>query len=178
MSLALRLGLMALGGVSCGVIARVLSGSVRGRFATQVVLHRLIDGIAVVPGIALFFWLAPIGEPTRGLENTELLLVFMATYAGTRILTHRWLSSKSASREKTVPFQHWLELMQVDPPAAHQFLKAYLADRGSHALGDLRVACANLERKRSEERHVLVALDQLRAEIARREEGVLPGPVS
>src|SRR5512145_441846 len=106
MSLALRLGLMALGGVSCGVIARVLSASVRGRFSTQVVQHRLVDGIAVVPGIALFFWLAPIGEPTRGLENTELLLVFMATYAGTRILTHRWLSSKSASREKTVPFQH------------------------------------------------------------------------
>ena len=178
MSLALRLGLMALGAVACGVIARVLSASIRGRFATQVVLHRLVDGIAVVPGIGLFFWLAPIGQPTRGLEIFELLLVFMATYAGARILTHKWLMSGSASRERTVPFQHWLDLMRVDPSAAHQFLKAYLADRGTNALGDLRVACANLERKRSEEPHVLVALDQLHAEIARRDATFVPDRVS
>jgi hypothetical protein len=177
MSLALRLGLMALGGVSCGIIARVLSASIRGRFAIQVVLHRMIDGIAVAPGIGLFFWLAPIGDPAGGLESTKLLLVFMATYAGTRILTHKWLLSGSASRERTVPFKHWVELIRVDPPAAHQFLKAYLADRGSNALADLRVACANLERTRSEEPHVLVALDQLRAEIARRDAGFHPDRV-
>jgi hypothetical protein len=177
MSLALRLGLMALAGVSCGVIARVLSASIRGRFGTQVVLHRLVDGIAVAPGIGLFFWLAPFGQPTGGLESPELVLVFMATYAGTRILTHKSRLSGSARRERTVPFQYWLELMRVDPPAAHQFLKAYLADRGINALGDLRVACANLERKRSEEPHVLVALDQLRAEIARRAAGFLPDRV-
>jgi hypothetical protein len=68
-----------------------------------------------------------------------------------------------------VPFQHWLELTRIDPKAAHEFLSAYLINRAADALPELRIAYANLARQRSEEPHLLTALDQLRVEIARRE---------
>ena len=173
MSSALRYGLMAFGGLVCGLIALVLSASVRGRFAKQLFLHRLIDGFSVFPGIALFLWLAPMGDPSRSLESFQLLGLFMLTYTGTRIIAHKWTKVRSANREQTLPFKHWLELVRTDPPTAHGFLKAYLADRGDRgdrALMDLRVASGDLERRRSEERYILVALDQLRAEIARRQD--------
>ncbi len=170
MSSALRYGLMAFGGLVCGLIALALSASVRGRFAKQLFLHRLIDGFSVFPGIALFLWLAPMGDPSRGLESFRLLGLFMLTYTGTRIIAHKWTRIRSANREQTLPFKHWLELVRTDPPTADGFLKAYLADRGDRALMDLRVAYGDLERQRSEERYILVALDQLRAEIARRQD--------
>src|SRR2546422_2475253 len=96
---------MAFGGLVCGLIALVLSASVRGRFAKQLFLHRLIDGFSVVPGIALFLWPAPMDDPSRGLESFQLLGLFMLTYTGTRIIAHKWTRVWSVNREQTLPFK-------------------------------------------------------------------------
>ena len=88
---------MAFGGLVCGLIALVLSASVRGRFAKQLFLHRLIDGFSVFPGVALFLWLAPMGDPSRGLESLQLLGLFMLTYTGTRIIAQVDQSSECQS---------------------------------------------------------------------------------
>ena len=174
MTLGLRYLLLAIGGVVCGLIARGLSVAVRGRFSKQLIFHRLVDGIAVIPGIALVVWLVPLGVASEGLVSAQLMGLFALTYAGTRILTHKWATSRSAGREMMVPFTHWLELLRTDPHAAHQFLKGYLADRGDTALLELRGAYSNLERHHSDQPNILVALDQLRAEIARREPSAIP----
>ncbi len=177
MSSEFRYALLAVGGVICGLIARVLSFSIRGRFAKRVLIHRFVDEIAVVPSIALVLWLVPLGEPSRFFESGALMGVFALAYTVTRLSTHKWAVARSNRREEMVPFSHWLELMRTDPQAAEQFLKAYLGDRTSDALSELRVAEANFARRGSEEPHVLAALNQLRVEIARRET-VLPRAAS
>src|SRR2546422_11226343 len=90
---------MAFGGLVCGLIALVLSASVRGRFAKQLFLHRLIDGFSVFPGIALFLWLAPMGDPSRSLESFQLLGLFMLTYTGTRIIAHKRSEERRVGKE-------------------------------------------------------------------------------
>lgn len=169
MSMAPQLAVMTLAGALCGATASVLAASMRGQLVTRVMLHRLAYGLAAIPGVALLHWMAPTGGPAGVFRGMELVLVFLVAYGGSGIGTHTWLSSTGASRESAVPFQHWLELLRTDPPAAHHFLNAYLTDRGSHALRELRAVHALLEGKQSREPHMLLALDQLRAEITRRE---------
>ncbi|MGH8248635.1 MAG: hypothetical protein ACREUU_19675 [Gammaproteobacteria bacterium] len=93
-------------------------------------------------------------------------------------MSHKWIAAASASREKAVPFRHWVDLLRVDPHAASEFLNAYLATRGGEVLEELRAAQADLEREGSESSHIQGAVDQLRREIARREVRTISGRAS
>ena len=152
--------LVAFAGVFCALLAYGLGRSIRGRFAKQVFLHRLLDGIAVLPGIALTLSLFPPDADHSRIPTTfRLAGLFIFAYAGSRLLAHRFSAHRSNRREMGLPFEHWFALVGTDKESANRFLQGYLAQRGPNALTDLRWACTTLERHHAAEPHVRVALD-------------------
>lgn len=169
----LRYGLVTFAGVFCALLAWGFGRSIRGRFATQAFLHWLVDGLAVIPGIALTLSLfPPDADHSRIPTTVRLVWLFILVYAGSRVLAERLTASRRNRREMTLPFEHWFALVGTDKESAIRFLQGYLTQRGANALTELRLACVTLERTHVADSHVGVALDWLRAEIARREHGV------
>jgi len=155
--------LLAVVGVLSGLAAQRLSAAVRGSITTRIIRKSLLEGFALVPGIALTSEVLSHRAPGAG------PFAFLLPYVATRLAVYRSIAARSARREAMLPFLHWYQLLATDAAAAQAFLTSYLIQQGRRAdlLAELRGACADLEATRRADPLLPLALARLRSEIAR-----------
>jgi len=162
--------LLAVVGVLSGLAAQRLSAAVRGSITTRIIRKSLLEGFALVPGIALTSEVLSHRAPGAGpFAMFAAAGAFLLPYGATRLAVYRSIAARSARREAQLPFLHWYQLLATDPAAAQAFLTSYLIQQGRRAdlLAELRAACADLEASRRADPLLPLALARLRSEIAR-----------
>jgi len=163
--------LLAVAGLITGVAAHRISASVRGSVTRHLILRYLIEGIAILPGIALMgFVLGQRGASRNLFDFVRVFGAFFVPHVAGRIGAHTAVASRRVRRENTLPFEHWFDLLETNAAAAPEFLAAYLAHNDRQridSLPDLQAASAALQEAHAGHPLLAAALDKLAAEIAR-----------
>src|SRR5258706_14675494 len=94
--------LIAVAGLITGFAAYRISASVRGSVTRHFALRYLIEGIAILPGIALMgFVLGQRGASGNLFDFVRVFGVFFVPHAAARIGAHTALTSRPVRRART-----------------------------------------------------------------------------